>query len=180
MILDQSARMFRVECILYLDRYVLYANGIDCRRVDNLCAEVTQLHSLYVTQLVDGVGRLDHTWIGSHKSVNVGPYLQHLGIQRSSYDGCSIVATASSQVCCLASIFIATDESRHHSHIGHVLESLANQSVSKLSCQAMLAVLLLSADKVAAVHSLAAFYHCGYDVRRESLTVTNYSIFCFL
>ena len=80
MILNQSAWMFRVECILYFNRYVLYANGVDGRRVDNLGTKVTKLHCLYVAQLVDGVGCLDDTWVGSHKSVNICPYLKHFSI----------------------------------------------------------------------------------------------------
>ena len=44
----------------------------------------------------------------------------------------------------------------------------------------MLAVLLLSTDKVATVHSLATLYKCSYNIRTQSLAITNNSIFGLL
>ena len=68
--------MFGVEGILDLDRNILDADRIDGRRIDDLCTEVTKLHSLDIRQLVDGIGRLDDFGVGSHETVDVGPYFE--------------------------------------------------------------------------------------------------------
>ena len=72
--------MVGVKGVLNLDRDILDANGIDGRRIDYLCTEVTKLHCLHVRQLVDGISRLDHLGIGSHETIHIRPDLQNLCI----------------------------------------------------------------------------------------------------
>ena len=166
MILNQRARVFGVECILNLNGNVFYANGVDGWGIDYLGTKVTQLHRLDVAQFVNGVGSLNHTWVGGHKAIHVGPDLQHLGIQCCSNDGGCVIATATSQVSGLAGVLISTDKARHHSHLGHIFKRLANQLVGQIGHQTVLAVLFFCTDKVATVHALATLNECGHDVRR--------------
>ena len=95
-LLDDGARIFRIERVFYPDGDILDAYGIDGRRIDDLGTEVTKFHGFDVTQLVDGVGRLDNARIGSHESIHVGPYFQHLGIKHSCQYGCRVVTAAPS------------------------------------------------------------------------------------
>ena len=86
----------------------------DCRRVDDLCTEVAELHSLDKRQLVDDVGIVDDTRVGCHEAIDIGPYLEHLGLKGCSYDGSSIVRTTATKVGDFACDAVGRDETAHH------------------------------------------------------------------
>ena len=88
---DQRARGSRVEGVLDDDRYILMIYREDCWRVDDLCTEVAELHSLDKRQLVDDVSIVDDTRVGCHEAIDIGPYLEHLCLKGSSHDGSGIV-----------------------------------------------------------------------------------------
>ena len=180
MIFNQRARVFGIECIFNLNGDIFYTNGVDGRGIDNFGSKVTQLHRLDITQFVDGVSRFNHTWVGSHKSIHIGPNLQHLGIQCCSNDGCCIIATATPQVSGLASILIATDKARHHSNVGHILECIANQLVGQIGHQSVLTIFLFSTNKIATIHASATLNQRCHNVRRETLAITYDRIFGFI
>ena len=156
--------MLRIEGVLYLDRDVLDANRIDGWRIDNLGTEVAQLHGLDIAQLIDGIGCLDDTGVGRHKAIDVGPYLQDLRIEGCSNDGCCIVRAATTEVGGLARILVATDEAGHHGYLRQLLEGLMNKLVGEVGHQTVSAILILSTNKVAAVHALATLKQAGNDI----------------
>ena len=83
--------MFGVECISYLDGDILDADRIDGRRVDDFGTEVTELHSLYVRQFVDGIGRLDDLRISCHETIDICPDFKDLSVEGCGNDSCCIV-----------------------------------------------------------------------------------------
>ena len=167
--------MFRVEGVLHLDGNILDADGIDGRRVDDLCAEVTQLHSLYIRQFVDGIGRLDDLRVGGHEAVDVGPDLKYLGIHSSSNDGCRVVGAAAPQVGGLVAVAVAGNEARNYGDglVAQVLERLFHQLVGQFRVEHVLTLLILCTDEVAGVHAHAVLEHSRDDVRTEALTIAD-------
>ena len=166
MVFDQCAWMFRIECVLYLDRYVLDTYGIYRWGIDNLGTEVTKLHRLNITQFINGVGSLDNTWVGSHETINISPYLQDLCIESSSNNRCGIVRTAPSQIRSLHGISVTRNEARNHSHLWYVFESFLDKLVRQLRIQRVLSVLLFRTDEITAVHALAALDEHALTRRR--------------
>ena len=174
MVFDECSWMRGVERVLDLDGDVLDADGVDGWRIDDLGAEVTELHGLYVRQLVDGVCRLDDAWVGSHEAVNVRPDLQHFGIERCGNDGSRIVRTATSQIGRLARIAISADEARYHGDglaaRGCVImttnrfKGLLDQPNRQFRIQNVLAELLLRADEAAAIHAHTVFHEVRHDI----------------
>ena len=143
--------MFWVEGVLYLDRYILDADGINGRRINHLRTEVTQFHRLYVREFVNGVGTLDHLRIGCHEAIHIGPNLKYLGIEYSSNDGCSVVRTTTTQIGRLMGVTVASHETWNNINLIVVqfLERLFHQLGGQVSINHMFALFLLCADKVA-------------------------------
>ena len=171
MVFDERTGMVGVEGVLHLDGYVLDADGIDGRRIDDLCTKVAELHRLDVGEFVDGVCGLDDTWICGHEPVDIRPNLQHLGSECRSYDACRIVAASTSQVGCLHRVSVARDEARYHAHPRHVFKRFLYQSVGELCIQRILSVFLLRAYKVAGIHAPGTTDERRHDVGRETFTI---------
>ena len=171
--------MCGVKGVLHLDGYILDADGINRRRVDDLCTEVAELHGLDIAELVDGVGRLDDLRVGSHEAVDVGPYLEHLGIEGGSDDGSGVVRAATAQVGGLVAVAVAGYEARHDEYgLGCVIategaEGLLDELRGELGVEHVLALLILGAYEVAGIHAHAVLHQGGHDVRRQSLAVAD-------
>ena len=170
--------MVGVKGVLHLHRYVLHAYGIDGRWIDDLCTKVAQLHRFHVAQLVDGIGGLDNAWVGCHEPVDVGPYLQHLSIERCCDDGCGVVAAAPSQVGRLMAVAIAADEAWHHADA--VPEKLRflffekrfpDKPIGQFAVENMLSIFLFCADEVATVHALGTTNECCHNIRTQALAI---------
>ena len=91
LMLDNGSGTFRLEGILYQNRNILMENRINSWRINHLRTEVTKLHSLYITQLVNSVSRTDNPRVSRHESVHIRPDFQALGIQCRSYNSSRIV-----------------------------------------------------------------------------------------
>ena len=171
--------MFGVEGVLYFNRYILDADGIDGRRVNHLRTEVTQLHRLYVREFIDRISTLNHLRVSRHETVHIRPDLQDLSVERCRDDGCGIIAAATSQIGRLVRVAVAGNESRHHGYglagIGIVgLEAgkrLLHQFHRQFGVQHVLALLVLRTDKVACIHAHAVLDHRSHDVRAQALTI---------
>ena len=105
--------MFGIEGVLDFDGDILDTDGIDSRGIDNLGTEVTQLHSLNIRQLIDGVSRLDDLRVGSHEAIDVSPDLQHVGIEDGSNDRGSVVTSATSQIGGLVAVAVTGNKARN-------------------------------------------------------------------
>ena len=105
--LDDGAAPLRVERVLHSDGDVLDANGIDGRRIDHLGSKVAKLHCLHIAQLVDGIGGAYHLGIGRHETVYIGPYLEHLGVERRGHKGCGIIGSATTEIGGLTRVSVA-------------------------------------------------------------------------
>ena len=165
--------MFGVECILDLDRYILDADGIDGRGIDDLGTKVTQLHSLYIRQLIDGIGAFNHLRVSRHEAVDIRPDFQHLGIQHGSNDGCGVVASATSQVRGLVAVAVAGNEAGNDIDmlVVDVLESLLHQRCRQVGIDDVLAFLVPGTDKVTRVHANTVLNHCSDDMRAQAFTI---------
>ena len=119
--------MLRIEGVLHLDRNIPDANGIYCWRVDDLGSEVTELHSLHITQFVDGVGGLYDMRVGGHESIHVGPNFQHLGIKCCGNYRSGIVASATSKVRYLVRLTVTGYESTQNADAWHLGKGIAHK-----------------------------------------------------
>ena len=142
-----STLSLRVEGVLYLNRYVLYANRIYRRWIDDLCTEVTKLHSLYVRQFPDRVGTAYDTRVGSHEAINVGPYLKDIGVEGCRKDCCGIVRAATTEVGGLATLLVFRYEARHQRYAWQGCECLLYEFVRLLSSKHMMSLLVLCLDE---------------------------------
>ena len=116
-----------MERILDVDGYALDPHGVDGGRVDYLGAEVAQLHSLVVRELVYGVSIGDDARVGRHEAVHVRPDLKGGGIERRGDDGSGVVGASAAEVGRLAVVDVAGYEARDDCHLGHTGKSLAHQ-----------------------------------------------------
>ena len=91
LLFHDCSRSFRIERILYYNRYILMANRIDSRRINHFRTKVAQLHCLHVTQFRNRISSTDNTRIGSHKAVYICPYLQNTCIECRCQNGSRIV-----------------------------------------------------------------------------------------
>ena len=103
-----------VEGILDDNRDVLVEHREDSRRIDDLRTKVAKFHSLDERKLVDDVSRIDDAWVSGHETIDIGPYLKHVGIEGSSNNGSGVVRTTTSQIGHFSSFGIATDETAQH------------------------------------------------------------------
>ena len=110
--------MFWVERVFNTYGNVFDAYRINGRRIYDLRAKVAQLHGFHIAQFIDGIGCVDDTWVGSHETIDVCPYLQHFSIQCSCYDAGGVVTTATTQIGCLARVAILADKAWYNSYLG--------------------------------------------------------------
>ena len=179
LLLDDGSFAFGVEGILDKDGDVLVANGVDRGRIDHLGAEVTQLRSLHIAQLVDGVGSRDDARIGSHEAVHVGPYLQRVGVESGCDDGGRIVRPAPSQVGHVACRHVGGNEARHQRTFGQVGKGATHQSVGQFLVEHMLGKLFFRLDELARVKPFGS-RQLGSNDRRNALAVAHDGIRRFL
>ena len=121
---DNRSHSIRVECILYYNRNILVTYGIDSRRINHLCTEVTKFGRFYITQFRNGISSWNDTRVSRHKSVYIGPDFQTCRIQSRSNNGSRIVRATTSEVRYIPCCFIRRDESRHQCYFRNRLESL--------------------------------------------------------
>ena len=72
--LDNRAGIIRAEGIENTDRDVLGTDRIDSRRINHFGTEVAELGSLYIAETLDGICIGYQSWVGGHKTVDIGPY----------------------------------------------------------------------------------------------------------
>ena len=174
--------MFRVESVLHPDGYVFDTDRIDGRRINNLCAEVTELHRFNVREFVDGVGTLDNFRVSCHEAVHICPYLQYLGIQHGSDDRCRVVRATTTEICRLMTVTVTGNKARYNinSFVVEFLERFFHQLRGQIGINNVFTLFLLRTDKVTAVHANTVLHHCSYDMRTQSLTIRNDGILCLL
>ena len=158
---------------------MLDADGVDGGRIDHFGAEVAELHCLDVGQFWNDVCRADDARIGCHETIHVGPYLEHACIQCRSDDAGGVVASASAQVCHLATLGISADEAAYNANLWNLLPSLANQFVGQFPDEAVLAGLELSLDEFAAVEPLRSFYQRCNNQAAYAFAVGDDGSLCF-
>ena len=115
---------------------------------------------------------MDDARVGSHKAIDIGPYLEHVGIECCGYDAGSIVRAATSEVCRLAGVAVLADEAGND-HNGSfccavnatdMTECFAHQAIGQFCIERLLAVLAFGLDEVPGVHACAAI-----DERRNDM-----------
>ncbi|CDA21874.1 unknown [Bacteroides sp. CAG:144] len=89
---------FGIERIFYNNGNIFVINGINRRRIDHLCPEITQFHRLGKRELFDDIGIVDNSGIGRHKSVDISPYFETGGIECRSDNSRCIIGTATPQI----------------------------------------------------------------------------------
>ena len=111
--LDNSSLCFGVECILNANWNILYAYRIYRWRINNLCTKVAKLHCLDITKLVYSISGLYYTRVGCHKAIDIGPYLEYVGIEGSCNNSSGIVGTTTSEIGCLIRVAVHTYKTRN-------------------------------------------------------------------
>ena len=174
MVIDYSAVSVRVERVLYLYGDVCLEYRVDCRRVYHLRTEVAKLGSLHIAQVAYGVGVVDYAWVGSHETVNVGPYLKAVCLQRGCQYGCGVVATATAKIGNLVVLLVLCNEARYHNHLLlGVVEVLVDEPVGLLVGKDVFAVLCLCLYEVAGVEACGTVNERGYYAARNPLAVAH-------
>ena len=168
-----------MECVLNIYWYILDADWIYRRRINDLCSEVTKLHCLHITQFVNRVSRIDDARVGSHETIHIRPDFKCIGIKGGCNDTCCVVATSTPQVRHLASGNIGGDETRHKCHflfLTEVLKLLAHQLIRLVSHEHVLLLLLFSLDEVERVVPHSTFNQRGNDVAGDSFSIADNGI----
>ena len=98
------------------DGDVLDADRINCRRIDDLCAEVAKVHCFAVREAVYGVSRGYNTRVGCHKAVNICPYFQFVSSQFCGQYRGGVVRASPAEVGGHAGGGVACDEARYDSN----------------------------------------------------------------
>ena len=170
---DIGTRRSRVERIQDTDWNILMIDGIDGRRIDHFCAEITQLHRFRKAQPIDHVSRTDHTGIGCHKTVDIRPDLKYRCVEGGRQDRCRIIRAATAQIRHLAILATRRDKAWHQGYLWQRIEGLTDQGISRLEIHDMLIELLDCLDKLPGVEQTGVADHVRNDQRGESLTITD-------
>ena len=94
---DLRAGMRRVEGIADPDRDAAADGGRHRLRVDDLRAEIRELHGLAVRHLVDDLGLGHLARVAAHDAVDVGPDVDLVGIEQRTEDRRGVVAAVTAQ-----------------------------------------------------------------------------------
>ena len=155
-----------------MDGDVLGTDGVECGRVDDLRAEVAELHGLDEAELVDDIGCLDDPGVGGHEAVHIGPYLQLVGIEGGGDDAGSVVGAAASEVgdltVCGVSGYEAGDN-RDPAASGESLEGFLHKAVGDLGVEHDLVFDPGGLDEVQGVVERCAVDESGDDAGGEPL-----------
>ena len=162
---DERTRCLGIERIADTDRNILVINGEDRRRIDHLCTEVTQLGCFGKGQVIDHISRVNHTRIGRHKSIDIGPDLQHIGIESCRHDSRRVVRATATEVRYVATIAVRRDETAHHGTLRQFGKRLTDSLVGLLEIDDMLIVVVRRADNRARVLQLCPINHRSNDSR---------------
>ena len=117
-------------------------------------------------------------WVGSHKSVDVGPYLEHLGVESRRDDRSGIVAAATSEVCHFARELVATDKSRYYGYLWQFGESLSYELVGEVAVKNMFSELVFCFDKFARVFPCRIVDECGNDIAAQTFAIADDGCAC--
>ena len=173
-ILDNRAGVIGIEGVLHADGDILHAYGIDGRRINHLGTEVAELHGFHIAQFGDGIGGMDDARVGGHEPVDISPYLEHFGIERSRDNRGGIVASSTAEIGGLARLFVGTDESRNDiGMLQRLLKLLLDERATEFAVEHIFAVFLFGLDKVARVHSFGPFDEVGHDMAAQPLAVAD-------
>ena len=124
LLLDNCSHSVRIERILYYNRNILMTYRIDRRRINNFRTEVTKFGCFYIAQFGNSISCWDHTRIGSHKAIHIGPYLQTAGIERCGNNGSRIIRTTTTKIRYVSRHLIRRNKSGNQRHFRNGMESL--------------------------------------------------------
>ena len=147
--------------------------GIDSRRINHLCTEVTKFGRFYITQFRNGISSWNDTRVSRHKSVYIGPDFQTCRIQSRSNNGSRIVRATTSEVRHISCRFIRRDESRHQWHFRDRLESLFHQLISQVSIQRVFTMFSFGLDKSARIEPFCSVNQFGNDDGWKAFTIAD-------
>ena len=82
--------------VFYQNRNILMTYRINRRRIHHFRTKVTQLHSLHITQLRNGISRADDTRVSCHKAIHIRPNFQNIRIQSCRNNRRCIIRSTSS------------------------------------------------------------------------------------
>ncbi len=123
--------------------------------------------------MVDNKGVAYYPRVGSHESVDIGPYLKHFCIKRSSKNGSRIVGTASAEIGDISGI-ITCYESRNNDHIVlQVIKYAVNKTLCRVIVEHVLVPLLFGLYEVAAVKVYRSVDNLRYYDRRQSFAIAH-------
>ena len=135
-------------------------------------------------------GRLDNLRVGRHETIDISPYLQHLGIEHGGDNRCRIVRAATSKVGGLVAVAVAGNEAGYDVDLVRPVccdtvatnrtEGFLHQLGGQVGVDDVLAHLVFCADEVTAVHADTVLHHGCHDVRREALAIADDGVFRLL
>ncbi|CDB12074.1 unknown [Bacteroides sp. CAG:633] len=169
-LLNDGTFALGIESVLYQDRNVLVADGVDGRRIDYLGTEVTKFGSFHVAQLLDGVGSGDDTRIGGHEAVHIGPDFQTVGIERSGHNGCRVVRTSAAQVGHDARRLVGSNEARYQRTAGQFAEGLTHQAIGLVGIENVFREFLFCLDELTRVAPFGPCQTCRNE-RRQAFAI---------
>ena len=147
-------------------------NGINRRRIDHLCPEITQFHRLGKRELFDDIGIVDNSGIGRHKPVDISPYFETGGIECRSDNSRCIIGTATPQIGNFTRTAIRWNKTRHQSDLRELSKSLMYKSVGNLEINYIFFKLRLGLDECARIVMLSTVDNAADDERWQTFTVT--------
>ena len=113
-----------------------------------------------------------HTRIGSHETVDIGPYLKHVGFECCRNDCRSVVTTATSKICNLITILILRNEARNNNYLfGTVVEMFVYQFFGLVACKDVVATLYLGLYELTCIVTHCTIYQCSHNTARQSLAI---------
>ena len=118
-----------VERVAHKDGNTGLAHGENGGWINDFCSEITQFCGFFVGEFVDGESRWNHSWIGSHKSINICPNFQNLCSECSRNDGSRVVRTSSSEISGVSCLCITSYESSHNCDLRQRVHILCNRCV---------------------------------------------------
>ena len=115
-------------------------------------------------------------WVCGHEAIHIGPYLQHIGIEGSSYDSCGVVGASASEGGGVAGVEVAGDKAWHYGYGTLVGEGLLYLGVAGSEVDGFV-LLAVGEDKLAGVVEGGVVNELLYYQRAAALAIAEDGIF---
>ena len=181
---NQRTFIGRIARIEHPHRNILADGRQNRRRMQHLGAEVGQFGGLFEADDLDAVRVRTDIGIGGHHAIDVGPYLDGLGIQSGAEERGRVVGAAAANGG-LNPVPGGADEAAHHGHASgseHRSHDRLRAGIDLLDLGDGLGVLPVGDHHLAGVHQRGVHPHGGEGgsahLARQTLAVTDDVIRC--